>query len=185
MDHPEWVAPDGVRLSIDFVADPANVRTVRKLLAAAARIEGATDLEAFFIEVAVGEVLVRGRLLDKGGIGTVSLRAELSRRRCVVSINEPDRGQQGGAQTNEHADERIRFLKKILGEGSKDAEGRARKLATLTRGMSPDDVRTLLAPAPTYIVTTLPVWVATVATPLLAPAVLAKVNRSRWPGRTT
>jgi transitional endoplasmic reticulum ATPase len=42
--------------------------------------------------------------------------------------------------------ERVRFLKKILGEGTKDAEGRARKLATLTRGMSPDDVRTLLAP---------------------------------------
>lgn len=42
--------------------------------------------------------------------------------------------------------ERVHFLKKILGEGSKDAEGRARKLATLTRGMSTDDVRTLLAP---------------------------------------
>jgi AAA+ superfamily predicted ATPase len=46
----------------------------------------------------------------------------------------------------EDEEERIRFLKKILGEGSKDAEGRARKLATLTRGMSPEDVRTLLAP---------------------------------------
>jgi SpoVK/Ycf46/Vps4 family AAA+-type ATPase len=42
--------------------------------------------------------------------------------------------------------ERVRFLKKILGEGSKDADGRARKLATLTRGMSSDDVRTLLSP---------------------------------------
>jgi SpoVK/Ycf46/Vps4 family AAA+-type ATPase len=46
----------------------------------------------------------------------------------------------------EDEEERIRFLKKVLGEGSKDAETRARKLATLTRGMSPDDVRTLLAP---------------------------------------
>jgi transitional endoplasmic reticulum ATPase len=45
--------------------------------------------------------------------------------------------------------ERVRFLKKVLGEGSKDAEGRARKLATLTRGMSPDEVRTLLAPEAT------------------------------------
>jgi SpoVK/Ycf46/Vps4 family AAA+-type ATPase len=43
-------------------------------------------------------------------------------------------------------EERIRFLKKVLGEGSKDAEARARKLATLTRGLSPEDVRTLLAP---------------------------------------
>jgi len=47
---------------------------------------------------------------------------------------------------SEDEEERVRFLKKVLGEGSKDAEGRARKLATLTRGMSPDDVRTLLAP---------------------------------------
>jgi len=46
----------------------------------------------------------------------------------------------------EDEEERIRFLKKVLGESSKDAEARARKLATLTRGMSPDDVRTLLAP---------------------------------------
>jgi transitional endoplasmic reticulum ATPase len=46
----------------------------------------------------------------------------------------------------EDEEERIRFLKKVLGEESKDAEGRARKLATLTRGMSPEDVRTLLAP---------------------------------------
>jgi transitional endoplasmic reticulum ATPase len=42
--------------------------------------------------------------------------------------------------------ERIGFLKKVLGEGSKDAEGRARKLATLTRGMSPEEVTSLLAP---------------------------------------
>jgi transitional endoplasmic reticulum ATPase len=42
--------------------------------------------------------------------------------------------------------ERVRLLKQLLGEGSKDAESRARKLATLTRGMSPDEVKTLLAP---------------------------------------
>jgi transitional endoplasmic reticulum ATPase len=42
--------------------------------------------------------------------------------------------------------ERVRFLKKILGESRADADERARKLATLTRGMSPDDVRSLLAP---------------------------------------
>jgi transitional endoplasmic reticulum ATPase len=49
-----------------------------------------------------------------------------------------------GASADE--EERVTFLKKVLGEGTKDAEGRARKLATLTRGMSPEDVRTLLAP---------------------------------------
>jgi transitional endoplasmic reticulum ATPase len=42
--------------------------------------------------------------------------------------------------------ERVRFLKQLLGEGSKDAEARARKLATLTRGLHPDEVKTLLAP---------------------------------------
>jgi SpoVK/Ycf46/Vps4 family AAA+-type ATPase len=42
--------------------------------------------------------------------------------------------------------ERVQFLKKVLGEGTRDAEARARKLATLTRGMSPEEVRTLLAP---------------------------------------
>jgi transitional endoplasmic reticulum ATPase len=47
---------------------------------------------------------------------------------------------------SEDEEERVSFLKQVLGETSKDAEGRARKLATLTRGMSPDDVRTLLAP---------------------------------------
>jgi AAA+ superfamily predicted ATPase len=52
---------------------------------------------------------------------------------------------------SEDEEERVRFLKKVLGEGTKDAEGRARKLATLTRGMSPDDVRTLLAPDATGV----------------------------------
>src|SRR5207248_11587553 len=42
--------------------------------------------------------------------------------------------------------ERIRLIKSILGEAAKDAEARARKLAALPRGMSPDDIRSLLAP---------------------------------------
>jgi transitional endoplasmic reticulum ATPase len=46
----------------------------------------------------------------------------------------------------EDEEERIRFLKKLLGEGAKDLDARARKLATLTRAMTPDEVRTLLAP---------------------------------------
>jgi len=45
--------------------------------------------------------------------------------------------------------ERIRLIKSILGEAAKDAESRARKLAALTRGMSPDDIRSLLAPEST------------------------------------
>ena len=46
----------------------------------------------------------------------------------------------------EDEEQRIRLIKTILGEGAKDAEGRARKLASLTRGMSPEDIRDLLAP---------------------------------------
>ena len=98
-----------MRLTLDFVADPANVRTVRKLLAAAARIEGATDFETFVIEVAVGEVLVRERLLAKDQCGALSLSAELSRSRCVVSVREPDTGQQGGTPGSNQADERLRW----------------------------------------------------------------------------
>lgn len=109
MDHPAWGTPDCVRLTVDFVADPPNVRTVRKLLAAAARIQGATDFETFIIEVAVGEVLVRGRLLAKGRTGAVSLWAELSQSRCVVSVSEPDTGQRAGAPGNDQAEERLRW----------------------------------------------------------------------------
>ena len=107
MDHPASAAPECVRLTLDFIADPASVRTVRKLVAAAAQIEGATDFETFSIEVAVGEVLVRRRLLDKGRIGAVSLRADLSQIQCVVSVSEPDREQQGSSQANDHGDERL------------------------------------------------------------------------------
>jgi AAA+ superfamily predicted ATPase len=45
-------------------------------------------------------------------------------------------------------EERIKLIKGILGSGAEDAEGRARKLAALTRGMSADDVKHLLGPAP-------------------------------------
>ncbi len=108
-DHPPWPAADCVRLTVDLVAGPANVRTVRKLLAAAARIVGATDFETFIIEVAVGEVLVRGRLLVRDRTGAVTLCAELSQSRCVVSVSEPDTGRQGGAPGNDQAEERLRW----------------------------------------------------------------------------
>lgn len=49
----------------------------------------------------------------------------------------------------EDEQERVRLIKSILGESAKDAEARARKLAALTRGMSPDDIRSLLAPEST------------------------------------
>ncbi|HEY7376915.1 MAG TPA: AAA family ATPase [Polyangia bacterium] len=49
----------------------------------------------------------------------------------------------------EDEQERVRLVKSILGDAAKDVEARARKLATLTRGMSPDDIRSLLAPEST------------------------------------
>jgi anti-sigma regulatory factor (Ser/Thr protein kinase) len=98
-----------VRLTLDFVADPANVRTVRKLLAAAARIEGATDFETLTIEVAAAEVLVRERLLAKDRTGALFLSADLSRSRCVISVREPDTGHLGGTPGNGQAEERLRW----------------------------------------------------------------------------
>jgi SpoVK/Ycf46/Vps4 family AAA+-type ATPase len=46
----------------------------------------------------------------------------------------------------EDEEERIQFLKKLLGDGSKEVDARARKLATLTRGLPPEEVRSLLRP---------------------------------------
>ena len=79
----------GWMLTIVLSADPAAVRLVRKLLAAAARIEGAADLEAHLIEVAVGEALARGPVGGNGGASAVT--AELRGSRFIVSITEdPD-----------------------------------------------------------------------------------------------
>jgi len=74
----------------------------------------------------------------------VARRATITAGLRAVQIQAILQAPPAGAAEDE--EERVRFLKKVLGEGTKDAEGRARKLATLTRGMSPDDVRTLLAP---------------------------------------
>lgn len=43
-------------------------------------------------------------------------------------------------------EERARFLETLLGPSAKDGRARARKLATLTRGMSADEVKALVAP---------------------------------------
>jgi SpoVK/Ycf46/Vps4 family AAA+-type ATPase len=46
----------------------------------------------------------------------------------------------------EDEEQRVQFLKQLLGPGSKEIDARARKLATLTRGLPPEEVRSLLAP---------------------------------------
>ena len=75
-------------LTIELRTDPAAVRLVRKLLAAVARIEGAADLEAHLVEVAVGEALARGSIGTNCGSSTVAVAVELSGGRIIVSIAE-------------------------------------------------------------------------------------------------
>jgi len=91
-------------VTVDFVTDPATVRLVRKLAAAASRIEGATDLEAFLIEVAIGEVLARGRPWDNGEAGSVTMRMELTRSRFIASVTGHDSSRQRDMATDGHAD---------------------------------------------------------------------------------
>ena len=43
-------------------------------------------------------------------------------------------------------EERAKLLESLLGAGAKDVKNRARQLATLTRGMAPDQVKALFAP---------------------------------------
>ena len=91
-------------VTVDFITGPATVRMVRKIAAAASRIEGATDLEAFLIEVAIGEVLAHGWSWDHGEAGSVTMRMELTRSRFIVSVTEHDTARQRDMPTNVHAD---------------------------------------------------------------------------------
>ncbi len=89
-------------LTIELRAEPATVRLVRKLLAAAARFEGASELEAHLIEVAVGEVLASGRSGNENSVsGSVSVNVELRGDRFIVSIAK-DRD--APTQTSIHGD---------------------------------------------------------------------------------
>jgi hypothetical protein len=91
-------------VTVHFVTNPATVRMVRKLAAAASRIEGATDLEVFLIEVAIGEVLVQGLSWDNGEARSITMRMELTRSRFIVSVTEQDSARQRDMPTNTHAD---------------------------------------------------------------------------------
>jgi anti-sigma regulatory factor (Ser/Thr protein kinase) len=87
----------GWKLTIELSADPAAVRLVRKLLAAAARFEGASDLDAHLIEVAIGEALARGPVGYNCGASAVTVAVEHRGGRFIVSITED-------AETPRHAD---------------------------------------------------------------------------------
>jgi anti-sigma regulatory factor (Ser/Thr protein kinase) len=78
----------GWMLTIELSGHAAAVRLVRKLLGEAARIEGATDLEAYLIEVAVGEALALGSAGDPFGVSAVRVAVEYRGGRFVVSITE-------------------------------------------------------------------------------------------------
>ena len=91
-------------VTFDFITDPATVRMVRNLAAAASRIEGATDLEAFLIAVAIGEVLAQERSWDNGEAGSVTMRMELARGRFIASVTGHDSARQRDIPTNADAD---------------------------------------------------------------------------------
>ena len=74
-------------LTIQLSAEPAAVRLVRKLLANAARIEGASELEAHQIEVAVGEALAQGvSFRGHDGADSVTVSAKLRAGRFIGSF---------------------------------------------------------------------------------------------------
>ena len=76
-------------LRVESNAGPATVRLVRKLVAAAARIEGVPDLEAHLIEVAIGELLAHGGSEGEDGApGPVSMSVEFRGGRFIVSVAE-------------------------------------------------------------------------------------------------
>ncbi len=87
----------GWMLTIELSAHAAAVRLVRKLLAAAARIEGAAELEAHLIEVAVGEALALGSVGGNAGGSAVTVAVEHRGGRFIVSITDD-------ADTPRHAD---------------------------------------------------------------------------------
>ena len=91
-------------VTVDFVTNPATVRMVRKLAAAASRIEGATGFEAFLIEVAIGEVLTQGWSWENTEAGSVTMRMELTRGRFIVSVTGHETARQRDMPTNMHAD---------------------------------------------------------------------------------
>jgi anti-sigma regulatory factor (Ser/Thr protein kinase) len=93
--HPDaWIQfgeVGGMRfmLRVESNAGPATVRLIRKLVAAAARVEGVPDLEAHLIEVAIGEVLAHGRSeRENTAPGPVTMSVEFHGGRLIVSVAE-------------------------------------------------------------------------------------------------
>lgn len=88
----------------------------------------------------IGKVLAQARpepaYLDRLATITAGLRAVQ-----IQAILQPP-----PPAAAEDEEERVGFLKQLLGTAGKEVEARARKLATLTRGLAPDEVRALIAP---------------------------------------
>jgi SpoVK/Ycf46/Vps4 family AAA+-type ATPase len=64
----------------------------------------------------------------------------------IDAILRPQPAPGGDAEDQAAEEDRLRFLKQLLGGAAREVEQRARKLAALTRGMSPEEIRTLIAP---------------------------------------
>ena len=123
-------------LTIEFSAAPAMVRQVRKLVATVARIEGASELEAHFIEMAVGEVLVLGRSASgNGALGSVTVSVELRGGRFIVSVaGHSDVPRQGGMPAEPDDDYAIGWGLYIIAQVLDEVEVRT----PVKRGQTPE-----------------------------------------------
>lgn len=84
---------NGWRIALRLTTEARAIRTARKLAAAAARQEGASDEDALAIEVAIGEALANARQhAYAGGKGPVAVDLVFSGRRGDLTITIHDSG---------------------------------------------------------------------------------------------
>jgi anti-sigma regulatory factor (Ser/Thr protein kinase) len=80
-EHGSW------GFTIQLETDPEVIRTVRKVIAAAARIGGARDVDARLIELSVGEALANARFhAYENGVGPIEATVTLGREMFSVMI---------------------------------------------------------------------------------------------------
>lgn len=80
-EHESW------GFTVQLETDPHVIRTVRKVIAAAARIGGARDADARLIELSVGEALANARShAYQGGVGSIEAVVTLEDETFSVTI---------------------------------------------------------------------------------------------------
>ena len=84
---------NGWKIALRLTTEPGAIRTARKLAAAAAREEGASDEDAGAIEVAIGEALANAREhAYAGGRGPVAVDLVFNGRRGDLTVTIHDSG---------------------------------------------------------------------------------------------